>query len=92
MSAERVRILIRGWPGFHVNVGKVEEAANGIKLCMIDQSSFELRSLCGDTAVYGHDGIHNALLNCCVCRVPGTDSATAGSLTAAPGRGPASDG
>lgn len=63
-------------PGFHVDVGKVEEAANGIKRSVTDQSSFELRDLCGDTSLYGHDGIHNALMNFCVRWSDGLDILT----------------
>jgi hypothetical protein len=63
-------------PGFHVDVGKVEEAANGIKTSVTDQSSFELRGLCGDTSLYGHDGIHNSLMNFCVRWSGGIDTLT----------------
>ncbi|MEV6872556.1 hypothetical protein [Amycolatopsis sp. NPDC051128] len=63
-------------PGFHVDVGKVEEAANGIKRSVTDQSSFELRDLCGDTGLYGHDRIHNALMNFCVRWSDGLDTLT----------------
>jgi hypothetical protein len=41
-----------------------------------DQSSFELRDLCGDTSLYGHDGIHSSLMNFCVRWSDGLDILT----------------
>ncbi|EMD23486.1 hypothetical protein [Amycolatopsis azurea] len=63
-------------PGFHVDVGKLEEAASGITKSVDDQSNFELRDLCGDSAQYGHNGIHDALMNFCVRWSDGLDTLT----------------
>jgi hypothetical protein len=63
-------------PGFHVDVGKVEEAASGITKSVDDQSNFELRGLCGDTSLYGHGGLHDALMNFCVRWSDGLDTLT----------------
>lgn len=63
-------------PGFHVDVGKVEEAASGIKRSVDDQSGFELRGLCGDVSVYGHGGMHDALMNFCLGWSDGLDTLT----------------
>ncbi|MEV5721471.1 hypothetical protein AB0L41_47095 [Amycolatopsis mediterranei] len=54
----------------------MEEAANGIKRSVTDQSSFELRDLCGDTRLYGHDGLHNSLMNFCIRWSDGLDILT----------------
>ncbi|UOZ08579.1 hypothetical protein [Amycolatopsis sp. WQ 127309] len=63
-------------PGFHVDVEKVEEAASGIQRSVSDQESFALRGLCGDTALYGHGGLHDALMNFCVRWSDGLDTLT----------------
>ncbi|MFD9889742.1 WXG100 family type VII secretion target [Amycolatopsis sp. NPDC059027] len=63
-------------PGFHVDVEKVEEAASGIRRSVTDQENFELRGLCGDTQLYGHGGIHDALMNFCVRWSDGLDTLT----------------
>lgn len=63
-------------PGFHVDVEKVEEAASGIHRSVSDQANFALRGLCGDTQLYGHGGIHDALMNFCVRWSDGLDTLT----------------
>jgi hypothetical protein len=50
-------------PGFHVDVDAVDEAARGITESVHDQEGFELRGLCGDTGLYGHVGVHDALMD-----------------------------
>ena len=50
-------------PGFHVDVDKVDEAANGIHQSVQDQDNFELRGLCGNTELYGHTPLHDALMD-----------------------------
>lgn len=63
-------------PGFHVDVGKVDEAATGIRQSVDDQHNFELRGLCGDSDLYGHTGVHDALMDLCVRWSDGLDSLT----------------
>jgi hypothetical protein len=53
-------------PGWHVDVDEIDEAANGIRDSVRDQDSFELRGLCGDADLYGHPGVHDALMDFCV--------------------------
>lgn len=50
-------------PGFHVDVEAVDEAARGITQSVQDQDNFELRGLCGDADLYGHAGVHDALMD-----------------------------
>jgi hypothetical protein len=64
----------RTW--FHVDVGKLDEAASGIRRSVHDQESFELRGLCGDTGQYGHSGLHDALMAFSVRWSDGLDSLT----------------
>jgi hypothetical protein len=52
-------------PGFHVDVAALDAASTGISQTTHDQETFALRGLCGDTALYGHDGVHGALANFC---------------------------
>ena len=63
-------------PGFHVDVAAVDEASTGIKQSVQDQDAFELRSLCGDTDLYGHSGLHDALMDYCVRWSDGLDTLT----------------
>jgi len=63
-------------PGFHVDVDKVEQAASGITKSVDDQSNFELRGLCGDSPLYGHGGVHDALMTFCVRWSDGLDTLT----------------
>jgi hypothetical protein len=50
-------------PGFHVDVDKMAEAGSGISQAVKDQDNFELRGLCGDSGLYGHQGLHDALMD-----------------------------
>lgn len=52
--------------GWHVDVEVLEEAARGIVRSVDGQESFELRGLCGDAELYGHGGVHSALMEFCV--------------------------
>ncbi|MEV6448447.1 hypothetical protein [Amycolatopsis sp. NPDC051716] len=63
-------------PGFHVDVEKMEGAASGIHRSVSDQANFALRGLCGDTQLYGHGGIHDALMNFSVRWSDGLDTLT----------------
>lgn len=63
-------------PGFHVDVEKVAEAGNGISRAVTDQDNFELRGLCGDSDLYGHDALHGALMDFCVRWSEGLDVLT----------------
>jgi hypothetical protein len=63
-------------PGFHVDVDRVDEAATGIKQSVDDQDNFELRGLCGDSELYGHAGVHDALMDFCVRWSDGLDTLT----------------
>jgi hypothetical protein len=63
-------------PGFHVDVDKVDEAATGIQQSVDDQHGFELRGLCGDSDLYGHAAVHDALMDCCVRWSDGLDTLT----------------
>jgi hypothetical protein len=62
--------------GFHVELDKLDEAATGIKQSIDDQESFELRNLCGDSELYGHLGLHDALMDFCVRWSDGLDTLT----------------
>jgi hypothetical protein len=63
-------------PGFHVNVDKVAKAGSGISQAVKDQDNFELRGLCGDSDLYGHQGLHDALMDFCVRWSDGLDVLT----------------
>jgi hypothetical protein len=63
-------------PGFHVDADWVDEAATGIKQSVDDQDNFELRGLCGGTELYGHTGVHDALMDFCVRWSDGLDTLT----------------
>lgn len=63
-------------PGFHVDVDKVDEAARGIHDSVQDQDNFALRGLCGDAELYGHSGVHHALMDLCVRGSDGLDTLT----------------
>lgn len=63
-------------PGFHVDVDAVDEAARGVSESVRDQDNFELRGLCGDPDLYGHAGLHEALLDYCVKWSDGLDVLT----------------
>lgn len=52
-------------PGFHVDVAKVTEAANGIAASIGDQHQFELRKLPGHADQYGDGDLHDALAEYC---------------------------
>lgn len=63
-------------PAFHVDVDRVDEAATGIKQSVDDQDNFELRGLCGDSELYGHARVHDALMDFCVRWSDGLDTLT----------------
>lgn len=63
-------------PGFHVDVDKIDEAANGIHESVQDQDNFALRGLCGDTELYGYTPLHDALMDFCVRWSDGLDVLT----------------
>ncbi|WP_328617099.1 hypothetical protein OHS18_12625 [Amycolatopsis sp. NBC_00355] len=63
-------------PGFHVDVDAVDEAARGVRESVQDQHQFELRNLCGDAGVYGHNGLHDALMDYCGRWSGGLDTLT----------------
>jgi hypothetical protein len=63
-------------PGFHVDVDKLDEAATGIRQSVDDQANFELRGLCGDSSLYGHSSVHDALMDFCVRWSDGLDTLT----------------
>ncbi|WP_346056625.1 hypothetical protein [Amycolatopsis dongchuanensis] len=62
--------------GFSVDVDAVAEAATGITQSVSDQRSFHLRDLCGDSGLYGHQGVHDALMDFCVRWSDGLDVLT----------------
>ncbi|MGW4489018.1 hypothetical protein ACWEOE_34935 [Amycolatopsis sp. NPDC004368] len=55
---------------------KLDEAATGIRQSVDDQENFELRGLCGDSGLYGHSGVHDALMDFCVRWSDGLDTLT----------------
>ncbi|WP_414945548.1 hypothetical protein [Amycolatopsis sp. cmx-11-32] len=63
-------------PGFHVDIEVLEGAAKGIAQSVHDQQSFALRDLCGDSALYGHSGLHSALADYCARWSQGLDTLT----------------
>jgi hypothetical protein len=50
-------------PGFRVDVDKVDEAARGIHDSVKDQATFALRGLCGDSELYEHAPLRDALMD-----------------------------
>ncbi|KFZ80823.1 hypothetical protein ED92_10860 [Amycolatopsis sp. MJM2582] len=52
-------------PGFHVELEVLESASKGMGEVVSDQEGFELRGLCGEPRLYGHDGVHAALAEFC---------------------------
>jgi hypothetical protein len=60
--------------GWRVDVEVVESAAQGISRSVRDQDNFELRGLCGDAELYGHDAVHGALMNFSVRWSDGMDA------------------
>jgi hypothetical protein len=50
---------------FHVDVPKLEEAANGIAESVADQHDFPLKRLPGPGEMYGDAGLHDALTDYC---------------------------
>jgi hypothetical protein len=76
LSVAKGEQLVLDGPGFHVDVDKVDEAARGIHDSVQDQHNFELRGLCGDPDLYGHAGIHDALMDVCVRWSDGLDILT----------------
>jgi hypothetical protein len=69
-------VFVLDGPGFHVDVDAVEEAARGVSESVRDQDNFELRGLCGDSDLYGHAGLHDALMDYCVKWSDGLDVLT----------------
>ncbi|WIX79213.1 hypothetical protein QRX50_49185 [Amycolatopsis carbonis] len=55
---------------------KLDEAATGIRQSVDDQENFELRGLCGDSSLYGHSGVHDALMDFCARWSDGLDTLT----------------
>lgn len=52
-------------PGFHVEVDVLESASTSMGEIVHDENSFQLRGLCGEPPLYGHDGVHGALAEFC---------------------------
>ena len=52
-------------PQFHVDIPKVEEAANGIAESVADQHDFRLKRLPGPAEMYGDADLHDALTDYC---------------------------
>ena len=52
-------------PGFHVDVSKLTEAANGISASVADQDRFALKRLPGQSTQYGNDDLHDAFADYC---------------------------
>ncbi|WP_370968543.1 hypothetical protein [Amycolatopsis sp. cg9] len=61
-------------PGFHVDVDVLESASKNMSAVVHDQSSFELRGLCGESRLYGHNGVHEALAELCARWSVGLDA------------------
>ena len=70
--------------GFHVDVEDLSQAATGIARSVDGQDGFELRGLCGEPSLYGHAGVHGALMQFCVRWSEGLDVLTddAGEISA----------
>lgn len=62
--------------GFHVDVEDLTQAARGITRSVQGQDGFELRGLCGEPSLYGHPGVHDALMEFCVRWSEGLDVLT----------------
>ncbi|MET8847758.1 hypothetical protein [Amycolatopsis sp. NPDC004625] len=56
-----------------MQLDKLDEAAKGIRQSIDGQESFKLRNLCGNSDVYGHSGLHDALMDFCVRWSDGLD-------------------
>lgn len=52
-------------PGFHVEIGVLEEAATGITQSVGDQRESALADLDRGADTYGHPGLHRAMENFC---------------------------
>lgn len=52
-------------PGFHVDIEVLESASKSMGEIVHDQDSFAIRGLCGEAAMYGHGGVHDALAEFC---------------------------
>ena len=52
-------------PGFHVEINVLENAAAGIRQSVADQKGSALEDVDGDSASYGHDGVHGAMETFC---------------------------
>jgi hypothetical protein len=52
-------------PGFHVEVGVLQDASAGITQSVADQRGSALERLDGGAATYGHDRLHGAMENFC---------------------------
>ncbi|NBH10965.1 hypothetical protein [Amycolatopsis sp. SID8362] len=52
-------------PGFHVDIEALASASKSMGDIVHDQDSFELRGLCGEPGLYGHNGVHDALAELC---------------------------
>jgi hypothetical protein len=63
-------------PGFHVDIDVLESASKNMSAVVHDQDSFELRGLCGEPGLYGHNGVHNALAELCGRWSVGLDALT----------------
>jgi hypothetical protein len=63
-------------PGFHVEIDALDIAARGTTQSVHDQDTFELSGLCGDVTLYGHAGVHDALMDFCVRWSDGLDVLT----------------
>ncbi|GHG33364.1 MULTISPECIES: hypothetical protein [Amycolatopsis] len=52
-------------PGFHVEIELLEAASKNMAQIVRDQDGFELRGLCGEAEIYGHQGVHSGLAEFC---------------------------
>ncbi|GAA4546390.1 hypothetical protein [Amycolatopsis samaneae] len=52
-------------PGFHVEIELLETASRNMAQIVHDQDGFELRGLCGESEIYGHEGVHSGLAEFC---------------------------
>lgn len=48
---------------FYIDADNVDQAATGIRQSIESQEAFELRGLCGDTALYGRTPLRDALMD-----------------------------
>lgn len=51
--------------GYQVDVDVLDGAARSMRELAADQDQFELRGLCGEPEVYGHQGLHDGLADAC---------------------------